>query len=116
MALEKTNRACFRYQLGVCKGACVQEESPELYNRRAELALERSKVESWPFKSKIAVKISGTKALIIDQWVIEGILRYDFEPIIERMSNGFDIDTYKIVRQFIRTHRGSVSAFDPTML
>lgn len=116
MALEKTNRACFRYQLGICKGACVQAEPPEVYNRRAELALERSKVESWPFKSKIAVKISETKSLIVDQWVIEGILKYDFEPIMERIGNGFDIDTYKILRQFIRTHRGSVSAFDPTML
>ena len=112
MALEKTNRACFRYQLGICKGACIGEEAPELYNRRAELALERSKIDSWPFKSKIAVKISETKSLIIDQWVIEGILKYDFEPVFERISNGFDIDTYKILRHFIRTHQGSVSAFD----
>lgn len=114
MALEKAKTSCFRYQLGLCKGACVQKETPELYNRRAELALSRSKVESWPFKSKIAVKISETKALIVDQWIIEGILHYDFEPVIERMSSGFDLDAYKILRRFIRTHKESVSKLDTT--
>ncbi len=113
MTLEKAKGECFRYQLGLCKGACIEKESVELYNRRAELALSRSKVESWPFKSKIAVRISDTKSLIVDQWIIEGILHYDYEPIIERISNGFDIDTYKILRSFIRTNESSVTRLDP---
>jgi DNA polymerase-3 subunit epsilon len=113
MSLEKAKSECFRHQLGACKGACVQEESSELYNRRVELALSHSKIESWPFKSKIAVRISETKSLIVDQWIIEGILHYDFEPVIERIGNGFDIDTYKILRSFIRTHKHSVSVLDP---
>lgn len=112
LSLEKANGACFRYQLGLCKGACIGKESPELYNRRVEMALTRSKIESWPFKSKIAVKISEAKSLIIDNWVIEGILHYEFEPTLERISNGFDIDTYKILRSFIRAHKSSVSLFD----
>lgn len=116
MALEKTKGACFRHQLGLCKGACVHKESAEMYNRRVELALSRSKIDSWPFKSKIAVKISDTKSLIIDQWIIEGIMHYDFEPVIERITNGFDIDTYKILRSFIRTHRTSVSVLDSAQL
>lgn len=116
LSLEKTTGSCFRYQLGLCKGACVGKESPELYNRRVELALSRSKIESWPFKDKIAVKISEVKSLIIDNWVIEGILNYEFEPTIERISNGFDIDTYKILRSFIRTHRDSVHKLDTSQL
>lgn len=109
MSLENGKGECFRHQLGLCKGACVGKESQDLYNRRVELALSRSKVESWPFKSKIAVKISDTKSLIIDQWIIEGIMHYGFEPVIERLSNGFDIDTYKILRSFIRSHKDSIS-------
>lgn len=116
MSLETTKHACFRYQLGLCKGACIQKESPESYNARVELAAARSKVESWPFKTKIAVKISETKSLIVDQWIIEGILHYDFEPVLERISNGFDIDTYKILRSFIRLHKESVSRIDLTQL
>ena len=116
MSLEKTKSQCFRHQLGICKGACIQAEPAELYNRRAELALERSKVDSWPFKSKIAVKISETKSLVVDQWIIEGILNYDYEPVIERISNGFDIDTYKILRAFIRSNKASVTKLDPALL
>lgn len=112
MSLEKAKAGCFRHQLGQCRGACTQQETSELYNRRVELALSHSRIESWPFKSKIAVRISETKSLIVDQWIIEGILHYDFEPVIERISNGFDIDTYKILRSFIRTHRNSVTSFD----
>ena len=114
MGLEKATGACFRYHLGYCKGACVGEESPELYNRRVEYALERSKIESWPFKGELAVKISETKALIIDQWVIKGYLTAleDGSNYIERIKNGFDIDTYKILRSYIRNNASHVMRLD----
>ncbi len=28
--------SCFQYQLNICKGACIHEESPTLYNKRAQ--------------------------------------------------------------------------------
>lgn len=31
--------ACFQYQIRICKGACVQAESPKSYNLRAEAAI-----------------------------------------------------------------------------
>lgn len=108
LALEKASGACFRYQLGLCKGACLGKEAPELYNRRVELALERSKVESWPFASKIAIRISDAKSLIVNQWIIEGIVHHEFEPVFKAVSNGFDIDTYKILRSFVRTHKSKI--------
>ncbi len=111
LALESSGGACFRSQLGLCKGACIQKEPSNAYNQRVELALSRSKIDSWPFAKKIAVKISDTKSLIVDQWIIEGILLHDFEPTLERLSNGFDIDTYKILRSYIRTHPASVSQY-----
>lgn len=111
MNLEKTKNACFRYHLGICKGACIGEESPEQYNRRVEYALERSKIETWPFKGELAVKISETKALIIDQWIIKGYMTamQDGDAFVERIKNGFDIDTYKILRSYIRQNKSKIS-------
>ncbi len=110
MDLEKSKGACFRYHLGICKGACVGEEDKEKYNRRVEYALERSKIESWPFAGELGVKISSSKALIIDQWVIKGYMTAieDGDTYIERIKNGFDIDTYKILRSYIRQHKNSI--------
>lgn len=110
MDLEKSKGACFRYHLGICKGACIGEESSDKYNRRVELALERSKVDAWPFNGELALKISETKALIIDQWIIKGYLTAveGGETYIERIKNGFDIDTYKILRSYIRQHGSHV--------
>lgn len=110
LGLEKAAGACFRYQLGFCKGACIGEESPELYNRRVELALERSKVESWPFKSDVAVRISETRSIIVDQWIVKSVVEHAFdESTITMLENGFDIDTYKIIRSYIRAHPEAVS-------
>lgn len=33
-SLQKTSGACFNYHLKTCKGACVNKESPEVYNER----------------------------------------------------------------------------------
>jgi DNA polymerase-3 subunit epsilon len=35
-----TEGACFHYQVGICKGACIGKESPEKYNERAYKATE----------------------------------------------------------------------------
>lgn len=111
LSLEKSKGYCFRYQLGLCKGACGHDEPAAAYNKRVEFALSRSKIESWPFKSKIAVKISEAKSLVIDQWIIEGIVHHEYEPVIERLANGFDIDTYKILRSYLRKNRGTITPF-----
>lgn len=109
MNLEKTKGFCFRHQLGLCKGACGGKETAESYNQRAEFALAKSKLQSWPFKTKIAIKISELKSLIVDQWVIEGIMYHEYEPVLERLSNGFDMDTYKILRSYLRANRDSIT-------
>lgn len=111
MSLEKGKGYCFRSQLGLCKGACGGVEKAADYNKRAEFALSRSRIESWPFKTKIAVKISQSKSLLINQWIIEGIVHHEYEPVIERLSNGFDIDTYKILRSYLRKNKVSLSPF-----
>lgn len=114
LGLESGKGACFRSHLGLCKGACIGKESTELYNRRVEYALERSKIEAWPFKGELSVAISKTKALIIDQWIVKGYLTAleDGTTYLERLTNGFDMDTYKIIRSYIRNHKADVQLFN----
>ncbi len=38
--LYRTRTACFDYQIKKCKGACIKEEAPEIYNQRAKKAIE----------------------------------------------------------------------------
>lgn len=108
LGLEKTTGYCFRYQLGLCKGACGAKELSDQYNTRAEFALQNLKIETWPYPSKIQVMLSATRSMIVDQWIPQGILDHETDTYAE-LTNAFDIDTYKIIRSFIRTHRPQIS-------
>lgn len=100
--LEKTTGACFRFQLGLCRGACIGKESPASYNTRLEFALERTKIDSWPFDSEVAVKLSETRMMIIDQWIVKAIVEDGDEQQGVPVEGGFDLDAYKIIRAYIR--------------
>lgn len=108
MGLEKSVGACFRHQLGLCKGACIGIEPSDSYNARVEFALERLKLETWPYRSKISVMIGAARSLIIDQWIPQGIYDHTDETYTE-ISNSFDIDTYKILRTFIRSNKSKIT-------
>lgn len=108
LSLEKGKGACFQYQLGRCRGACVGREAPEEYNERVELALERSKIDNWPYSSAVVIKEKTAAAqpktgLLVDQWCVIGKVHYGDKGTtrIEQMKKLFDIDTYKILRSFI---------------
>jgi DNA polymerase-3 subunit epsilon len=114
LGLEQVTGACFRYQLGFCKGACIDLEPADSYNKRVEFALARTKIETWPFASKIAVAISTTRSLIIDQWIPQGIVDHENEDEIALIENSFDIDTYKILRSFLKQHKQSIRPYFDT--
>ena len=40
--LEKTESSCFNYGIEECFGACIQNEQPELYNKRANAVIEKN--------------------------------------------------------------------------
>ncbi len=114
LGIEPGKGACFRSHLGLCKGACIGKEPAELYNRRVEYALERSKIEAWPFKGELSVAISQTKALIIDQWIVKGYITAfdDGTTHLERITNGFDMDTYKIIRSYLRNNKANITVME----
>jgi DNA polymerase-3 subunit epsilon len=112
MGIEKTKGACFSYSLGRCKGACIGEESAELYNRRFELALEHHKITAWPYQSAVAVPINQAgEQVIIDNWIIRGYLNAEGEQVYDSMEPTFDVDEYKIIKRFLRENRAFVHTF-----
>lgn len=105
LGLEKSKGACFWYQLGKCNGACIGKESADVYNKRCEFALERSKIDAWPYKTPVAIRFGeALKSLVVDQWIVRGYLYEDTEqPTFEAVTNAFDIDTYRILKRFMKS-------------
>lgn len=111
--LEKAKGACFSYQLGRCKGACVGKEDSESYNRRLLLAFEHKRIQSWPYEGPVIVReispdSTGMSGFIVDQWSIIGKITQeeDYEPVVTHYEAIFDYDAYKILRSFM-TQRGT---------
>lgn len=102
MGLEKSKGSCFRFQLGLCRGACIGREDVERYNSRVEFALERSKIEVWPFPSSIEVELTPQRTMIVDQWVVTHIKDYSQDGNIQSVEGSFDVDTYKILRSYLK--------------
>lgn len=111
MGIEKGQGACFSYSLGRCKGACIGEESSDLYNRRFELALEHTKLDDWPYESAVTVPINQSgERVIIHNWMIRGYLDSEGQPVYDDTAEPtFDVDEYKIIRRFIRENKPFVS-------
>ncbi|MEZ5536454.1 MAG: exonuclease domain-containing protein [Thiolinea sp.] len=47
---------CFAYQLKRCLGACCQQESPQAYNQRVQIALQNYRQKAWPWADAILVE------------------------------------------------------------
>lgn len=114
MGIEKGAGACFSYALGRCKGACIGEESSELYNRRFEIAFEHTRFDNWPYTTAIVVPINQEgESVIIDKWIIQGYLNSESELMIGDIERNFDVDEYKIIRRFIRENKAHIQKYDP---
>jgi DNA polymerase-3 subunit epsilon len=106
MGIEKASGACFSYSLGKCKGACIGEESPELYNRRFELAMEHSRLKSWPFDTSIALPVNTKgEQVIIKNWMVQGYVDETGDFVYDAEDPNFDMDEYKIIQRFIRENK-----------
>lgn len=117
MGIEKGAGACFSYSLGRCKGACIEEEPPELYNRRFEIALEKSRVSMWEYPSAVSVPINEEgEQVVINNWVIQGFLNSEGEMVINDIEPNFDVDEYKIIRRFLRENHLSVRPYGQPLI
>lgn len=116
LGLEKTSGACFAHRLNRCKGACIGEEKAIIYNLKLQTAFSTNRILPWPFKGPILIQetngvedefgLHGNREyFIIDNWCYLGTVRTDSEENInkkEMQETAFDLDVYKILRQFIK--------------
>lgn len=106
LGLEKSSRACFLSQLGKCRGACSAKESAEVYNARLEIAMERSRIDSWPYDGPVRISESDISAIEVDKWVI--LRRIYGNSKVQNLHPVFDLDNYKILRGYLLKNPASV--------
>jgi len=113
LGLEKSTGACFRYQLGKCRGACIGELKPELNNASMEIAFQRSRLESWKYSGPIYIKISANRALVINNWKILKVIEEGDEEVAIDSDDliGFDLDNYKILSSYIRKNPETIKLY-----
>jgi len=94
-------RACFRFALKRCAGACCGKESIEEHDARLREGLAALSVTCWPWQGAIALKETRddmTHYHIIHNWFWLGAVdTLDDATALLRAPAGFDHDGYKIL-------------------
>ncbi|WP_161891211.1 exonuclease domain-containing protein [Pontibacter russatus] len=120
--LYKTNGACFDYQVHQCKGACVGQESPAVYNKRVEAAIESFTFEHNNFAIVGKGREPGEKSVVVVEhgtylgfgFVDETFSAQsldDFKGAIRRYNDNKDIQ--QIIRGHMRgKHKDRIIVFD----
>lgn len=119
MGLENGSGRCFAYQLKKCRGACIGLEDEETYNQRLLAAFEGRRLEAWPYRSPVLIEEKNNKdshrSIVVDQWCVVAQISVEPEcqPQIKFQTKMFDLDTYKILRSYLRAkpHKLSVRPF-----
>lgn len=112
--LEKTESSCFNYGIEECFGACIQNELPELYNKRANAVIEKNTYDN---KDMILIDrgryIDEKSVILIEDGVFKGLGFFDLnhqitnreilESLITPMQN--DRDTQHIIQSYMRRNK-----------
>ena len=112
LGLERTRGVCFLSQLGKCNGACGGRESVAAYNDRFDVAFENQRVAAWPYRGPVLIReqlagVPGMTGFVVEGWCLLARLHelpeggYEVISEVER----FDLDRYKIIRQFLQDPR-----------
>ncbi|MEH2921523.1 excinuclease Cho [Samsonia erythrinae] len=94
-------RACFRYALKKCAGACCGKEPVSAHQERLAIRLNAMKLNCWAYPGKIAIKESRqgkTEYHIIHHWFYLGTVA-DLSEVatLKQVATNFDSDGYKIL-------------------
>ena len=112
--LYDTKSSCFNYSIKTCEGACIQKESPEEYNKRVSLLLEKN---SYHNKNMVIIDkgrdIDERSAILIESGVFKGLgffnLNYQInnyevlKSLVTPMQN--NRDTQHIIQNYMRKNR-----------
>lgn len=103
LGIEKLakNRACFRYSLKRCAGACCGAEPLEEHQQRLESSLASLRLHCWNWPGRIAIVEKGssfTQYHIVQDWFYLGTVdSLQEEESLQKVSTHFDSDGYKIL-------------------
>ncbi len=100
----KPGSACFRFYVKQCQGACIGQESALIHNLRIKTALQKLKIDSWPYPGPIGIQ-EENDLHIFDHWCYLGTAINESE-VFELLSDSqpeFDLDIYKIIKKTIKT-------------
>lgn len=112
--LYKTKSSCFQYDVKNCQGACIEEETPESYNKRVLKLLDK-----YNYKNKNMVivdqgrEVDERSAILIQNGVFKGLGFYNLnyqinnveilESIITPMEN--NRDQQHIIQSYLRKNK-----------
>lgn len=116
LGLEKYDgKACFKYQLGKCSGACAGKESAQDYNKRFLEAFKKVTYKKWPFDSPVCVIEKNHETYesdihVIDKWCYLGTFNeYEISGNLEHISSEenllFDLDIYRLLKSYFDNNR-----------
>jgi DNA polymerase-3 subunit epsilon len=110
--------ACWRFQLGRCRGVCAGRENVHVHHARVAEGLARMKAVEWPHAGPLGIveRDPGRDAAeihVVDRWCYLGAARSDAElaELLEgERAPRFDYDHYRILsrhlaRKGVRTMR-----------
>ena len=112
--ISNSDSACFNYSIKKCFGACVSEESPEVYNKRIQAIIDKY---SFSNQNMIVVdrgrETSEKSALLIENGLFMGVGYFDLNhqishpdiirSIITPMEN--DRDAQHIIQSYMRRNK-----------
>lgn len=112
--ISNSDSACFNYSIKKCFGACVSEESPEVYNKRIQAIIDKY---SFSNQNMIVVdrgrETSEKSALLIENGIFMGVGYFDLNhqishpdiirSIITPMEN--DRDAQHIIQSYMRRNK-----------
>ena len=112
--LYETDGACFHYQVGICKGACIGKESPDEYNERATKATEEFIFsrrnffiidKGRDFEERCAVKIVNGKYTGYGYFNIND-MGFGLSALHECIKPSYDnSDIQVILKQYLKSNR-----------
>ncbi|SDK86470.1 DNA polymerase-3 subunit epsilon [Franzmannia pantelleriensis] len=111
LGLETGKGACFAHQLGRCAGACCGKESPAEHDERAREALEKLRIQHWPWRGRVAFGEHHPEGMqqwhLVDHWCYLGSVNELSDASLAAVTQQavrFDVDTYKILGRFVNRH------------
>lgn len=112
--LYDTRKACFKYKIKECLGACIEEEKPDNYNKRVAEFLSAHQFEN---DNMIVIdrgrNLQERSAILIENGIYKGYCFYDLnyqitnidvlKNILIPMKN--NRDTMQIIQGYLRKHK-----------